>query len=328
MCQCSVEYNDDGSPDLATVKPLVDGGTEGFKGHARVLIPGVTPCFECTLWLFPPQTKYPLCTLAETPRSAPHCIEYAKIVSWPAERPGEEFDSDNASHMMWIYEKALSRAAEFGIPGVTYQLTQGVVKNIIPAIASTNAIIAGICALETLKLITMCSAGLDNMLMYVGTESIYTLTSSYERDHSCPICGPPIVLSMGPEVTLNDFIERIMHQDSLKEHISAPSISCGHRNLYMRGVLEQETRGNLVKVGVCCPCIYADYHYHCPMPCPCFDVWLRILTDCVRKLYASCLQRMVDLVGNEALLTVNDKKLVAPIKVKLHLRTENGLMES
>jgi hypothetical protein len=70
-CPCLLaEYEDDGSPDLATVKPLIDGGTEGFKGHTRVLIPGVTPCFECTLWLFPPQTKFPLCTIAETPRSA------------------------------------------------------------------------------------------------------------------------------------------------------------------------------------------------------------------------------------------------------------------
>lgn len=29
------EYDDDGSPDLSTVKPMIDGGTEGFAGHAR-----------------------------------------------------------------------------------------------------------------------------------------------------------------------------------------------------------------------------------------------------------------------------------------------------
>lgn len=50
--------------------------------------------------------------------------------------------------------------------GVTYQLTQGVVKNIIPAIPSTNAIVAAACTLEALKMVTMCSTQMQNYMMY------------------------------------------------------------------------------------------------------------------------------------------------------------------
>ncbi len=108
-------FADDGSPDLSTLKPLVDGGTEGFKGHTRIILPGVTPCFECTLWLFPPQTKFPLCTLAETPRTAAHCIEYAHLILWNQQRMGEEFDTDKEEHMQWVFRHAQERAQEYGI---------------------------------------------------------------------------------------------------------------------------------------------------------------------------------------------------------------------
>ena len=51
------------------------------------------------------------------------------------------------------------------LQGVTYQLTQGVVKNIIPAIPSTNAIVAAACTLEALKMVTMCSTQMQNYMM-------------------------------------------------------------------------------------------------------------------------------------------------------------------
>ena len=53
----------------------------------------------------------------------------------------------------------------YWLQGVTWQLTGGVVKNIIPAIASTNAIIAAACALEAVKLLTVCSSGIENYMM-------------------------------------------------------------------------------------------------------------------------------------------------------------------
>jgi ubiquitin-activating enzyme E1 C len=55
-----VIYDNNGTPDLVSQKPLIDGGTEGFKGHCRVVIPGTTSCLDCTLDLYPPQQTYPL----------------------------------------------------------------------------------------------------------------------------------------------------------------------------------------------------------------------------------------------------------------------------
>ena len=88
------------------------------------------------------------------------------------------------------------------IPGVTYTHTQGVVKNIIPAIPSTNAVVAAACTLETLKMATMCSPGMNNYMLYVGSAGVYTHTVAYERDPECMACSPGIMVEMGPDTTL------------------------------------------------------------------------------------------------------------------------------
>ncbi|CAG9464834.1 unnamed protein product [Pedinophyceae sp. YPF-701] len=237
---CSMlEFDDDGAVKQSTMLPIVDGGSEGLKGHVRVIYPGLTPCFECTLWLFPPQTKFPLCTLAETPRSAAHCIEYAHLIQWPAERPNDEFDADDPTHMQWVYEQALRRAELHGIPGVTYRHTQGVVKSIIPAVASTNAIVAAACTLEVVKIVSNCSSGSKNSIMYTGGERVYSHDVAYERDPNCPVCGRVVAIDLPRACTLEQAMQRLTANPRLKElGITEPSISMGSKNLYMRGALE------------------------------------------------------------------------------------------
>lgn len=90
------------------------------------------------------------------PRLPEHCIEYARILQWPKEKPfGGKLrycnnlhvylikststyiynkcfspldiglDGDNPEHIQWVFERAQERATEFNITEVTYRLTQG-----------------------------------------------------------------------------------------------------------------------------------------------------------------------------------------------------------
>ena len=53
-----LEYDESDELIPTSIIPLIDGGTEGFKGNVRVVIPGMTACLECTLDLYPPKVSF------------------------------------------------------------------------------------------------------------------------------------------------------------------------------------------------------------------------------------------------------------------------------
>ncbi|KAJ4296138.1 NEDD8 activating enzyme [Collariella sp. IMI 366227] len=235
-----------------SLKPLIDGGTEGFKGQARVVLPMMTSCIECQLDMHAPRAAVPLCTLASIPRQPEHCIEWAHVIAWDQEKPFPKLDNDDPEHITWLYQKALLRAHEFNIPGVTYSLTQGVVKNIIPAIAATNSVIAASCCNEALKIASSCAPALaladNNYMMYSGNDSIYTYTFKHERKPDCPVCGETArPLPADRAWTLRELLDSLA---ALPEaQLKKPSVRAEGKTLYMQfpPSLEEQTRANLDK---------------------------------------------------------------------------------
>lgn len=222
-----------GEVDPSTIIPLIDGGTEGFKGQARVIVPTMTSCFDCSLDAFPPQVNFPLCTIAETPRLPEHCIEYAVVVLWDQHFPTKKLNNDSPTDMKWVHEQALERAETFGIQGVTYQLTMGVVKRIIPAIASTNALISAALVSEALKVSTYCGPVLNNYMMYMGQAGVYTHTFVYEKKDDCMVCGgAELRLTRPSSSTLQELLDALAAHPSYQ--LSRPSLSSSHGIVFVQ----------------------------------------------------------------------------------------------
>ena len=106
------------------------------------------------------------------------------------------------------------RATSYGIAGVTYRLTQGVIKHIIPAVASTNAVVAAACALEVVKVMTACAEPLKNYIYFEDTDGIYTFSYEQTRKENCLVCnrGVTKLEVVSGEVKLQDLLDLLVEK--------------------------------------------------------------------------------------------------------------------
>ena len=97
-----------------------------------------------------------------------------------------------------------------------------VVKNIIPAIASTNAIIAAQCIQEALKWTTYMAPVLDNYFQYNGESSlgIYSRSFKYQKQFNCPNCSTPQLLIVSKNDHLSNIIDIITKNEHIHQHIN------------------------------------------------------------------------------------------------------------
>jgi ubiquitin-activating enzyme E1 C len=127
-----------------------------------------------------------------------------------------KLDGDNPDHINWCLDQATARGLPHSITGITYSMTQGVVKNIIPAIASTNAIVAASCANEAYKIATSCHVGINNYMMYTGDAGVYTYTFELEPKENCPVCGTSLIhIRVKKTDTVQDLIDILLEKPEM-----------------------------------------------------------------------------------------------------------------
>lgn len=181
-----------------------------------------------------------------------HCVEYVKLIQWEKENPFDaELDGDDPQHVSWVYEKAQERANSFNITGLSYRLVQGVLKHIIPAVASTNAIVAASCVTEVFKLVTSCYECYNNSLLFNDVDGIYTYIFEAEKKDHCLNCSnvAKTVELASSDVTLQSLIDYLCEHPlfQMKSPGITATIDGKNRTLYISSVksIELQTRPNL-----------------------------------------------------------------------------------
>ena len=97
-------------------------------------------------------------------------------------------------------------------------------KRIVPAVASTNGLIAAILVNEAFKIATYSNPVMSNYCMYMGQTGANSQTFAYERASDCLVCGDrrTVTLHVNENQTLDDLIQALI--DSPQLRLTQPSI--------------------------------------------------------------------------------------------------------
>lgn len=89
-------------------------------------------------------------------------------------------------------------------------LALGVTKNVIPAIASTNALIAAVSTNEVFKILSGCNPPLNNYLLYKGGTFIGCETALLAKKPTCQACKTR-------QNRLEKLVFKLSHLDNLEK---------------------------------------------------------------------------------------------------------------
>ncbi|XP_027910754.1 SUMO-activating enzyme subunit 2 [Vigna unguiculata] len=163
------------------------------------------------------------------------------------------FDKDDQLAVEFVTAAANIRAASFGIPLHSLFEAKGIAGNIVHAVATTNAVIAGLIVIEAIKVLQndIESCRMTYCLEHPSRNMLLMPVEPFEPNKSCYVCSEtPLSLEINTNRSkLKDFVEKIV---KAKLGMNLPLIMCASNLLYEAGDVEDDMiaiyEANLEKV--------------------------------------------------------------------------------
>ena len=134
-----------------------------------------------------------------------------------------EFDKDDEDSLSFVTAAANLRAHCFSIPMQSRFNVKEIAGNIIPAIATTNAIVAGMMVMLAFKILAGKIASAKNTyVVYGGERKQFLLSENIEvRNPNCPVCSNNYIQMSIPENTkLQKLVETVTKELNLEGDIT------------------------------------------------------------------------------------------------------------
>ena len=125
------------------------------------------------------------------------------------------FDKDDVDTLDFVAATANLRAIIFGIePKSKFDVKQ-MAGNIIPAIATTNAMIAGLCVLQAFKVMKQDLSKARNVFLERSTARVINSEALRPPNPDCAVCGVVSAkVSIDPSrATLDDLVQGVLRKD-------------------------------------------------------------------------------------------------------------------
>ncbi|KAJ9704727.1 hypothetical protein PVL29_002991 [Vitis rotundifolia] len=146
------------------------------------------------------------------------------------------FDKDDQLAVEFVTAAANIRAASFGIPLHSLFEAKGIAGNIVHAVATTNAVIAGLIVIEAIKVLQSDANNyrMTYCLEHPSRKMLLMPVEPFEPNKSCYVCSEtPLLLEVNTHRSkLRDFVEKIV---KAKLGMNFPLIMYGPALLYEVG---------------------------------------------------------------------------------------------